>query len=40
MEALDISLWTITGIYVVNLDRIFIQDWVELYSKSHCICLK
>ena len=40
MYVLEIVFWTIPGIYVVNLDRIFLHDWVEWYSGRHCICLR
>ena len=39
MDALYNFFWTITGIDVINLDRMFLQDWVEWYYERHWIFL-
>ena len=39
MYALAILFWTFPGTDGVNLDILFLQDWVELYSERNWICL-
>ena len=40
MDVLSIYFWTISGIDVVNFERLFLQDSVELYHENNWKCIR